>query len=88
MGQGPQLLHQNLGHGTGPLWENPPKDNEKGEQSNDDRRVFISAHRILAGSEVLQGTAGSFQGGVFLGRAKETQVGVHRCWVAQPVHTR
>lgn len=52
-----------------------------------DRRVFISAHRILAGSEVLQGAAGGFQGGVFLGRAKETQVGKHRRWVAQPVHT-
>lgn len=49
--------------------------------------VFISAHRILAGSEVLQGAAGGFQGGVFLGRAKETQVGKHRRWVAQPVHT-
>lgn len=87
MGQGPQLLHQNLGHGTGPLWgKNKPKIMKKENRVNCDlfpstavfSFVFISAHWILAGSEVLQGAAGGFQGGVFLGRAKETQVGKHR----------
>lgn len=47
-----------------------------------------AAHRILAGSEVLQDTAGSFQGRIFLGQAQQTQVGMHRRWVAQPIHTR
>lgn len=48
----------------------------------------VAAHRILACSEVLQDTAGSFQGRIFLGQAEQAQVGMHRRWVAQPIHAR
>lgn len=91
MGQSPQLLDQNLGYGAGPLCEKPKlvkKRNKIITTFSFYLCDLISAHRILAGSEVLQSTAGSFQGGIFLGQAKETQVGMHRFWVAQPIHTR
>lgn len=68
------------------IWDNPEPPlipHTNGKPNN----YLRCTHRSLDGSEVLQGTTAGLQGGIFLGRAQQRQVGLHCFGMAQPLHT-